>query len=170
MYLSCSENHRSLTPCGLRAGSYLEKLDHPLANQLIGTHHILNCIGGGSSSGRHCRLAIGRCTAASLAAHTRQPNAVACAAASSPAQKNWVEAPAPLAIALLARAFTPLQLHPHRLLKSREFWTGFIEHFEGTRLGIPDVPRRPVEFVKGHNYWIGMTTKLKTLKNATCIK
>ena len=80
VYLSCSENHRSLTPCGLRAGSYLEKLDQPLANQLIGTHHILNCIGGGSSSGRHCRLAIGRCTAASPAAHPRQPNAVACAA------------------------------------------------------------------------------------------
>ena len=91
-------------------------------------------------------------------------------AALSPAQKNWVEAPAPLAIALLARAFTPLQLHPHRLFKSREFWTGFIEHFEGTRLGIPDVSRRPVEFVKGHSYLIGMAIKLKTLNNATCIK
>ena len=92
-------------------------------------------------------------------------------AALSPAQKkNWVEAPAPLAIALLARAFTPLQLHPHRLFKSREFWTGFIEHFEGTRLGIPDVSRRPVEFVKGHSYLLGMAIKLKTPNNATCIK
>nr|WP_170951243.1 hypothetical protein [Synechococcus sp. UW106] len=87
-----------------------------------------------------------------------------------PPKKNWVEAPALLAIALLARAFTPLQLHPHRLFKSREFWTGFIEHFEGTRLGIPDVSRRPVEFVKGHSYLIGVAIKLKTLNNATCIK
>jgi hypothetical protein len=87
-----------------------------------------------------------------------------------PPKKNWVEAPASLAIALLARAFTPLQLHPHRLFKSREFWTGFIEHFEGTRLGIPDVSRRPVEFVKGHSYLLGMAIKLKTLNNVTCIK
>ena len=56
-----------------------------------------------------------------------------------------------LAIAILARAFTPLQLRPHRLLKCREFWRGFIEYFEGTRLGIPDVARGPIEFVKGHN-------------------
>ena len=104
------------------------------------------------------------------------PNAEACAAEhglflqAALSHPNWVEAPAPLAIALLARAFTPLQLHPHRFLKSREFWIGFIEHFEGTRLCIPDVPRRPVKFVKGHSYLIGMAIKLKTMNNATCIK
>ncbi len=96
VYLSCSENLRSLTPCGLRAGSCLGKLCQPLANQLSSTHHTLKCIGGGSSSGRQCRLAIGRCTPASPAAHPGQPNAVACAAehghafeaALSPAQKK----------------------------------------------------------------------------------
>ena len=62
---------------------------------------------------------------------------------------NW-EKPEPLANTVLARAFTPLQLHPHRLLKCREFWGGVIEHFESARLRIPDVPSSPIEFVKGH--------------------
>ena len=75
-----------------------------------------------------------------------------------------------LAIAVLARAFTPLQLRPHCLLKCREFWRGFIEYFEGTGLRIPDVARSPVEFVKGHNYQPSMTNKLKKPRTPNCIK
>ena len=61
VYLSCSENLRSLTPCGLRAGSCLEKLCKPLANQRRGTHHALKCIGGGqllmkTVSARHWQM------------------------------------------------------------------------------------------------------------------
>ena len=82
---------------------------------------------------------------------------------------NW-EKPEPLANAVLARAFTPLQLHPHRLFKCREFWSGFIEHFEGARLRIPDVPSSPIEFVKGHNYQLGVTNKLKIPIVSNCIK
>ena len=67
-----------------------------------------------------------------------------------------------LAIAALAGAFAPLQPHPHRLLQCREFWRALIEYLKGTRLGIPDIPRRPVKFVKSHNYQSGMTNKLIT--------
>ena len=82
---------------------------------------------------------------------------------------NW-EKHEPLANAVLARSFNPLQLHPHRLFKWREFWSGFIEHFEGARLRIPDVPSSPIEFVKGHNYQIGVTNKLKIPFMSNCIK
>ena len=61
-------------------------------------------------------------------------------------------------------------VHPHRLFKCCEFGSGFIEHFEGARLRFPDIPSSPIEFVKGCNYQLGVTNKLKIPIMSNCIK